>query len=214
MPLEVIAVGAAFLVSSVFVVLMFPLLRRLLEKLRYHEFRAEPVGAAELTARAAEHLDRVTPDMLRLGMRPVGDFRMGHTQRPSFVRIFLSPDRKSFGAIEDYERRKTYAFLTVFEEGTYLESCAVKCRQLYSEPGDPLQFNHLPGVSVDRLWSAHLEAVADCGRTVGSEPIELVPEQYAEVAGYAHRLVWWRLHKEGFAERPPVPMEREPVEIG
>ncbi|MBI2823445.1 MAG: hypothetical protein HYX69_02000 [Planctomycetia bacterium] len=209
--LVLLAVAAALCAAGVVtwkVVRSLPALRAIGT---YRDFVFEPIPADRLDAATRRYFDRDTASLLALGFEPIGDYLLLPAPAEVYARFFISADRHSFAAAEDWNvpllRNRACCFSSVCEDGMYLETGSQRPAPIPPDAGDRLSFTGLPGEGVERIYEHHRATVDAYAAEHATSVIAFAPEQFRDVATYGHRLVGHSLYRQGFRNEPPPTVE-------
>lgn len=152
-----------------------------------------------------KYLQSSTPEMEREGFEPIGDFLIYPEPMSLHSRAFLCRDGRCFGFLAQKCNVCFFGFLSVFQDGTYLESCALKPGKKRPSPDAPIQAAFLPGATLAELAAFHRREIERIESQQQTRVMECTAEQYAEVSEYGHRLADWDLYQQGFRWTGPQP---------
>jgi len=226
MTVAITMAAIALAMVPVALIVMWRMQKRLLERIQrqfdYDDLECAHVDVLDLPKATRQHFDTLTDRMTALGFRRIGDHRV-RSQPLTYVRRFISDDRRTFGELVDARmlplwHLRTYDFISVLGDGTYLETGRVRQPQQDRRVLERFHLVGLPGASLEELHRQHLEEVERLARSRGSRPREFQPEEIRQVANYGHQLVAWdRRFQAGRQTDPPelaLPPEREaPVPV-
>ena len=180
-------------------------------RLEYDDLECEPVGAHELPDATRGYFDSLTPEMILLGFRLIGDHRI-RSSPLVLERRFISADHRTFALIVDWKHMpiwhtRTFEFASVLADGTFVASGATKIPSTPINPDEPdlLRMLGVPKASVQELYERHLDYVRELAQSGGSPPLEFEPGEIKEVANYGHQLVVWKSRYHcGIESEPPT----------
>jgi hypothetical protein len=181
-------------------------LRRINRTVREYLFL--PVDGAWLDEPMRGHFATLTPPVLRLGFRTIGDFQMKPEPVVTNSRLFLSRDGRTLASIHCVLRAGTVSFISVLADGTCVHTLAANNphpeRTLV--PEDQLVLVYLPRAHSRTLHRRHQEAVTTATVATGAEALTLQDEQYRALMIYDQRLFnRWRYRHGGLDREPPAP---------
>lgn len=176
--------------------------RLLLEK-HPRERLYDPLEERKLPRIFRKYVQRETPEMERHGFALIGDYLIYPEPYALHSRAFLSHDGTCFGYLAEKSKVCFYGFLSVFEDGTYLETSPLELGRTLPAPDAPIRFATLPNAPVDTLAAFHRDEVARIEQLQETRVLEFSADQYAEVTEYGLRLSDWDLYQQGERWTPP-----------
>jgi hypothetical protein len=189
-------------------------LREVNRTVREYEFL--PVDGSSLGEPLRGHLDTLTPPLLELGFRPLGDFRMKPEPVVVHNRILLSADGRTLGSVGCVLQAGTVSLISVLADGTCVHTSGVRNPhpERTFEPADRLSLTYLPGRHPMNLHREHQEAVRAAAARAGAGVMEFRPDQFRAVMVYDQRLFnRWRYRHGGLDREPPAPDFRTLVAV-
>ncbi len=167
--------------------------------------RFRPMTTAEMPAAARQWIEENTPDYQRLGLRPIGDFRLKERSE-HFGRGFINEAGDILGEIAwarplPWRTRKCCSFYSVTDDSTYLETGNLALPNETFER--PFLLQSVPGGSVAETLDAHrreLERLVAEGQT---KPLCFVAEDAEKVCLYGQKLCYQRLKARGVISSDP-----------
>lgn len=196
-------------------VLAYRLFKRFVQRsqsrLEYDDLECEPVEGHELPNATRGYFDSLTPEMILLGFRLIGDHRI-RSSPLVLERRFISADGRTFALIVDWKHMpiwhtRTFEFTSVLADGTFVAAGPTKIPPPPPNPDGPelLCMLGIPKASVQELHERHLDYVRELSQSNGSPPLEFEPGEIKEVANYGHQLVVWKTrHHCGIQSDPPT----------
>ena len=182
-------------------------LRQVNRTVREYEFL--PVDGSSLEEPVRGHLETLTPPLLELGFRPLGEFRMKPEPVVVHNRILLSGDGRTLASICCLLGRGAVSLISVLDDGTdvHTTTSSNPHPDRTFEPGDRLSITYLPDAHPINLHREHQEAVRAAGAArAGARVMEFRPDQFREVMVYDQRLFnRWRYRHGGLDREPPAP---------
>ena len=179
---------------------------------KYQDFLFEAIDDLALPAGARKYFERFTPEFERLGFRPVGDYLLLKGTTRAVSRFFISPDGGAVAGIDDWRwlllRTRTYSLMSVFDDGTYLESAPMQAPADRLSKSTHLRLHYCPGASVEELYERHQQAVGEHAERHGAEVLAVSGEEFKQVVNYGHRLLHHAMYAKGLVPEPP-PLESE-----
>ena len=153
-------------------------------------------------------LEALTPPLLELDFRPVGDFRMKPQRVLVHYRIFLSADGLTLATMYCVLEAGVVGFMSDLDDGTCVHRSGTRNPhpQRTVEPADRLALTYLPGTHPTNLHREHLEAVREAVERSGAQALQFRPYQFRAVMIYDQRLFnRWRYRHSEFDREPPAP---------
>jgi hypothetical protein len=181
-------------------------LREINRTVREYEFL--PVDGPSLGEPVRGHFEALTPPLLELGFRPLGDFRMKPEPVVVYNRILLSADGRTLGTVGCVLQAGSVGLISVLEDGTCLHTntCRNPHPERTFEPGDRLLITYLPDAHPINLHREHQEAVRAAAARTGAGVMQFRPDQFRAVMVYDQRLFnRWRHRHGGLDREPPAP---------
>jgi hypothetical protein len=186
--------------------LFLRVLRRTLRTVREYEFT--PVDLHEVGDPIREHFESATPDLLRLGFEPLGDFRLKPEPIEVHDRIFLSDDGEVLACVCVVLDTGSVALISVLDDGTCIHTSSVQDPhpELATIPEDRLCIIYRPSLSVADLHTSHRESVREQARTNSTRVMRFRADQFRAVLVYDQRIFnRWRYRHGGLDSVPPLP---------
>lgn len=180
----------------------------------FRECVGEPLEERKLPRQFRKYLAENTPAVERLRFRKVGDFLIHPEPLALRARSFLSEGGRCFAYLAQQRNFYFYGFISVFEDGTYLETSPLTPTNNQPDPLSPIRFSFLPKAPVSDLFEFHRAEVARIESLNNTRVLQFAPEQYVEVVRYGHRLTGWDLYKRGKRWTAPpegLPWETSPA---
>jgi hypothetical protein len=182
---------------------------RILVAKGFREFDIKSVAVSSLSSKFRRYLKKHSPWFEELGFSHLGDFQLLPEPESLQARVFLSEGGRCFGELCDRSGLHMYTFVSVFSDGTYLESAPIKPPKRQPLDSVPLRFSYLPGASVVELYEHHREQARQFEEASGAYILRFAPEQWPDVANYGHRLSGWDQHEQGFKWSAPKGIGQE-----
>ena len=184
--------------------------RRTLQKVNrtVREYEFLPVDGSSLGEPVRGHLDALTPPLLELGFRPLGDFRMKPEPVVVYDRILLSADGRTLATVCCVLGAGAVSFISVLDDGTCVHTNTTRDPhpERTFEPEDRLSVTYLPDAHPIDLHREHQEAVRAAAARAGAGVMEFRPDQFRAVMVYDQRLFnRWRHRHGGLDREPPAP---------
>jgi hypothetical protein len=181
-------------------------LRRINRTVREYEFA--PVDACCLGETVHGHFESLTPPLVELGFRPLGDFRMKPEPVVVHNRLLLSADGRTLASVCCLLERGAVSLISVLEDGTSVHTAgtANPDPERTFEPEDRLWLTYVPCAGPGELYREHEEVVRTASERRGVRALEFRPDQFREVMVYDQRLFnRWRFRYGGLDHEPPAP---------
>ncbi len=190
------AIGAGILAASVSLVVWTYI--ALGPGRQYQEYLYQLLEPYDLPPQTREAFDQYAPDFLQLGFHTVEDARLQEEPYRHDVRLFLNPGGDIWGEISviDEPSMRVVACVSVFDDGMKFETASTSTDKL-PERQDRMQWNCLPGASVEEIYNTHREAIASYRAETGALLLDFAPDDFEDVVTYGHRLLWHWRRREG-----------------
>jgi hypothetical protein len=167
----------------------------------------EPVAPHELPAAHADYYAQHTRDFARAGFRLLGNFVMGRRPIVSTARFYLNEEGTILGNVECYLGTKGLSFVSLAEDGRYLETAVVSA--LPPVPAESLlTFTRARGTTVSEVLQEHVDVVTRYCRATGADLMPMAADDFRTVLDYGQRLSAQCLHQQGIVPELPEFMRR------
>jgi hypothetical protein len=160
----------------------------------------------DLPGGTRRYFDDLTPEMTWLGFRQLADRRV---KRGLVVRHFLSADGRTVGELFEFNplpfyRIRTFAFISVLADGTYVETCPLKAPQVDRRAAERFRLVGIQRATPEQALARHRQAVDELVACHGAAVVALEPDEVRKVGNYGHQLVAWDMRlKAGRDSDPP-----------
>lgn len=172
----------------------------------YRDYLFRPLNPNNHSDETAEFFEDQSRQLRALGFVRLDDLKLQTKPFTHDVRGFIGPDRITFGSIDYCGGAYSSGLLSVFEDGMCLStsSFAGESAALPS-PEDHMQWQKIPGGTVQEIYQRHLEWIESYRARTGAEPLVFDSDDYQDVITYEHRLHWhWRYRRGLVRHAPPA----------
>jgi hypothetical protein len=162
---------------------------------QYRELQFESARFSELDGWIQDQFEAVSGDFLALGFHPLGDFQSKFEPLPVYNRYFADPDRVVFGDLTALVETCSPGFISVLEDGTYVETSGTEPLECESElcEEDMICLMAAGKRPVAELLEIHRDAVNREASRRGTRVLTFHPNQFREVFVFGQRRFWtWR----------------------
>jgi hypothetical protein len=163
-----------------------------------------------------QHFEELAPELLDLGFRDLGRYKLKPEPAPSYGYCFQSPDSRTVGVLGAMFDSTYFSFSTLFANGMVLETAPVE------ETPDLARFNvsgkfrvaFAPNAPVAETYVRHEEEIAAIESEYGTRALAFEPEQFRDVLTYEGRVHSQLLFESGdHTAPPPLPVLPAAVRI-
>jgi hypothetical protein len=187
------------------IIVVYYLMRR-----KFHKYVFCPLSPSQLGDGARRYFDNWTPEMTQIELNLLGDFMLLPWPDSVYARCFASKDGQVFADITDvgHGMMQSFSFESVLSDGLYVESSSLDMNVPQPDADiDNMHWEFLPGASLPELYQHHRNVLERLCQERNCEVLSFAPKQFRDVIDYGHRLVNWRLYREGRVAEPPTPLD-------
>jgi hypothetical protein len=108
--------------------------------------------------------------------------------RATFSRVFARSGGVVFGGIDDYFGTRAVTFVTLFDDGTYMESTDLNPPSPEYRAEPPMMALYCSNMPVEHIYDRHLAAVAHYEKLTGAHALRFAPDEWRKVWDYGHHI--------------------------
>ena len=181
-------------------ILMNERIRRSVERVSFEE-----VTGVEMPPAAVQWFESQTPEVLAMGFRKLGDYRLKRRSE-HFARFFLHPDGRVIGELSwwrvaSWRKIQCFSCESVSDGATYLETGNVAMPP--ETAGEDCILSGVPNATIAETYHAHCRRLEELARDRSEHPILLAEGDLQRVVTYGLKLLYDRNGRNGLTIANP-----------